>query len=53
MFMESTNIDLIDQNIGMVCAKVRLTYSLILLELIYLIKMRVWYVSTLDSDVNG
>ena len=53
MFIESTSIDLFDQNVDMVCAKVRLRCSCLLLELIYLIKMWVWNVPNLDLDVNG
>ena len=48
-----TGNDLFDQNVGMACAKIRLRCSWILLELIYLIKMWVWQVTTLDSVVNG
>ena len=38
MYMDMTSIDLLDQNVGMTCAIVRLRSSWILLELIYLIK---------------
>ena len=50
MYMPITEIDLLDQNLGMVCAKVRLRGSCILLVLIYLITMWVWHVPKLDSD---
>ena len=53
MFMAINGIDLFDQNVGMTCAKVRLRCSWLLLELIYLIKMWVWCVPMLDSDVIG
>ena len=53
MFIESTSIDLFDQNMDIACAKVRLRCSCLLLELIYLIKMWVLYVPKLDLDVNG
>ena len=49
MFIESTSIDLFDQNMDMACAKVRLRC----LKLINLIKIWVWYVPKLDLDVNG
>ena len=41
MLMDIIDIDLFDQNMSMVCAKVRLRCSWISLVLIYLIKM--WY----------
>ena len=44
MFIESTSIDLFDQNMDMACAKVRLRCPCLLLKLIYLIKIWVWYV---------
>ena len=50
MLMDITGIDLFDQNMSMVCAKVRLRYSWISPILIYLIKLWVWYVPKLDSD---
>ena len=53
MFIESTSIDLFDQNMDMACAKVRLRCSCILLVLIYLITMWVWHVTKLDSDVHA
>ena len=37
MFINITDTDLFDQNVGMACAKVRLRCSCILLVLIYLI----------------
>ena len=45
-------IDLFDQNVGMACAKARQRCSWILLALIYLIKMWVWNVPKLDSDIH-
>ena len=51
--MNITGIDLFDQNVGMACAKIRLRCSYILLVLIYLIKMWVWHVPKLDSDVHA
>ena len=39
MFIESTSIDLFDQNMDMACAKVRLRCPCLLLKLIYLIKI--------------
>ena len=51
--MNTTGIDLFDQNVGMVCDKVTLRCSLISLALIYLIKLWVWYVPKLDSDADG
>ena len=39
MFIESTSIDLFDQNMDMACAKVRLRCPCLLLKLIYLITM--------------
>ena len=51
MFMEITGIDLFDLNVGMTCANFRLRCSWKSLVLIYLIKMWVWHVSMLDSDV--
>ena len=53
MFIESTSIDLFDQNMDMACAKVRLRCICLLLKLIYLIKIWVWYVPKLDSDVHA
>ena len=53
MLLDSTSIDLFDQNMGMVSAKVRLRCSWISHVLIYLIKMWVWYLPKLDSDVHG
>ena len=53
MFMDITGIDLFDQNVGMTCAKVKLRCSGISLILIYLIKVWVWHVVRLDSDVHG
>ena len=51
--MNITGIDLFDQIVCMVCAKVTLRYSWISLILIYLIKMLAWYVPKLDSDAHG
>ena len=53
MSMPITGINLFDHNVGMVCAKVRLTCSLISLVLIYLITVWVWYVPKLDLDVHA
>ena len=50
--MDITGIDLSNQNAGMACAKVRLRYTLKPLVSIYLIKMWVWHVQKLDSDVD-
>ena len=52
MFMDITDIDLFDLNVGMICAKVGLRSSWISPVLIYLIKMWVWHVPELDSDVH-
>ena len=52
MLMDITSIDLFDQNVDMACAKVRLRCLLILLALIYLIKIGMWHVPMLDSDVH-
>ena len=52
MFIESTSIDFLDQNMDMACAKVRLRCPCLLLKLIYLIKIWVWYVPKLDLEVN-
>ena len=53
MFMDIIGIDLFDQNVGMVCAKIRFKYSSKSLVLIYLINMWVWNVPKLDSVVHG
>ena len=55
VFMDIAGIDLFDQNqiVDLVCAKVRLRCSWISVVLIYLIKMLVWHVPELDSDVHG
>ena len=50
IYMDITGIDLFKQNVT--CANVRLTCSWILPVLIYLIKMWVWHVPMLDSDVH-
>ena len=50
MFIAITGIDLFDQNVAY--ANVRLTCSSILPVLIYLIKMWVWHVPMLGSDVQ-
>ena len=50
--MDITSIDLLDQNVGMVYANVKLRCSWTLLVLIYLIKMWVWHVLRPNSDVN-
>ena len=53
MFMDINGIELLDQNVGMACAKVRLRCSWISLVLIYLIKMWVQHESNVDSGVHG
>ena len=53
MFMDIIGTDLFDQNVGMACAEVRLRYTWILLLLICFIKMWVWHVLILGSDVHG
>ena len=50
--MEITDIDLFDLNMGMACANVRLRCAIIALALIYLIKIGIWHVLILDSDVH-
>ena len=53
MFMDITSIDLFDQNVGMTCAGARFRSLWISLVLIYLIKMWIWHVLRLDTDVHG
>ena len=53
MSMHITGINLFDQNVGMACVNVRLRSLLKSLVLIYLIKMWVWHVPKLDSDVHA
>ena len=53
MFMDITGIDLFDQKVGMACTEVRHRSSWISLVLIYLIKMWIWHVLRLDTDVHG
>ena len=53
MYMDITGNDLFDQNVGMVYTEARIRCTWILLILIYLIKMWVWYVSKLHSDIHG
>ena len=53
MFMDITGIDLFDQKVVMTCAEARLRSLWISLVLIYLIKMWVWHMQMLDSDVHG
>ena len=53
MFIDFIGIDLFDQNVGMAYAEVRLRCVWILLVLIYLIKLWVWYVLRLGSDIRG
>ena len=53
MSMHITGINLFDNNVGMVCAKVRLRCLCILLVLIYFITMLVWHVPKLDLDVHA
>ena len=50
--MHISHIDLFDQNMSMASAKVRLICSWLSPVLIYLIKMQIWHVSKLHSDVN-
>ena len=52
MLMDISSIDLFDQNMSMALPKVRLICSWISLVLIYLIKMWLWHVPMLDSDVH-
>ena len=52
MFMEITGIDLFNLKVGMACANDRLRCLLVSIILIYLIKMWVWHVSMLDSEVD-
>ena len=53
MFMAITGIDLFDQNACKVGKQVRLRYTYISVVLIYLIKMWVWHVLKLNTDVHG
>ena len=53
MFMDIIGIDLFDQKVGMASAEVRLKCLWILLVLIYLIKMWMWHVLELGTDVHG
>ena len=53
MFMNITGNDLLDQNVGMAYVNVRLKCLWISLVLIYLIKMWIWHVLRLDTDVHG
>ena len=53
MFMDITGIDFFDQNVDLACAEVRHRSSWISLVLIYLIKMWIWHVLRLDTDVHG
>ena len=53
MFMDIIDIDLFDQNVGMAYAEVRFRCLWKLLVLIYLIKMWMWHVLRLESDVHG
>ena len=53
VFVDITDIDLFDLNVGMICDKVGLRSSWISPVLIYMIKMWVWHVPELDSDVYG
>ena len=53
MYMVIIGIDLFDQNMGMAYAEVRPRCLWILLVLIYFIKMWVWHVLGLSSDVHG
>ena len=53
MFMDIICINLFDQHVGMTYAEVRLRCVWILLVLIYFIKMWMWHVLILGSDVHG
>ena len=53
MFMDITGIDLFDQNVDLACAEVRHRCSWISVVLIYFIKMWVWHMPMLDTDVPG
>ena len=53
MFMDITRIDLFYQNVDLACAEVRHRCSWVSLALIYLIKMWIWRVLRLDTDVYG
>ena len=51
--MDITGNDLFDQNVDLACAEFRHRSSWISLVLIYLIKMWIWHVLRLDTDVHG
>ena len=51
--MDIIGIDLFDQNVGMEYAEVILRCISILLVLIYFIKMWMWHVLGLGSDIYG
>ena len=53
MLMDITGIELFDQNVDLACAEVRHRCLWISLVLIYLIKMWIWRVLRLDTDVYG
>ena len=53
MFIDISGIDLFDRNVGMACAKIRFRCSWKSLVLIELIKMFLWHVLKLDTDVHG
>ena len=53
MFLDIIDIDLFDQNVGMAYAEVRHRCLQKSLVLIYLIKMWMWHVMRLESDVHG
>ena len=53
MFMDITGIDLFDENVDMACAGAGLGCSWISLVLIYLIKIWIWHVLRLDTDLHG
>ena len=54
MFMDIIGIDLFDQNVGTgIMLKLDSDVHAILLVLIYLIKMWVWHVPEVDTDVHG
>ena len=48
-----SGIHLFDQNVGMICAKARRRCLWTSLVLIYLIKMWVWHMPMIDTDILG
>ena len=53
MFMDITGINFLDQKVDMACAKASLRCTQISVVFIYLIKMWIWHVLRLDTDVHG